>query len=84
MRFFGGFLFGLVTGYCIVLFGWVGYTNVVSVNDFKALRRWRSRLLCADWWLTRRPIAWHMVADAQTLDLRFKVGHQTSVARSCH
>jgi hypothetical protein len=35
MRFIGGFLLGLVAGYCIVLFGWVAYTNLVRFRDFE-------------------------------------------------
>jgi hypothetical protein len=35
MRFFAGFIAGLVIGYCIVLFGWVALTNVVAVRDFE-------------------------------------------------
>ena len=35
MRFVLGFVLGLVAGYGIVLFGWVGYTNVVHVTDFE-------------------------------------------------
>ena len=35
MRFVLGFLLGLVAGYCVVLFGWVAYTNLVNVRDFE-------------------------------------------------
>jgi hypothetical protein len=35
MRFVLGFMLGLVVGYCIVLFGWVAYTNFVDVSDFE-------------------------------------------------
>ena len=35
MRFIGGFLLGLVAGYGVILFTWVGYTNLVRVNDFE-------------------------------------------------
>ena len=35
MRFVLGFLFGLVVGYSVVLFGWVAYTNLVNVRDFE-------------------------------------------------
>jgi hypothetical protein len=35
MRFIAGFLLGLVAGYCIVLFGWVAYTNIVHVSNFE-------------------------------------------------
>ncbi len=35
MRFVFGFLIGLVAGYCIVLFGWVAYTNLVDFRDFE-------------------------------------------------
>ena len=35
MRFIGGFIAGLVVGYCAVLFGWVALTNVVTVSHFE-------------------------------------------------
>ena len=35
MRFFAGLIAGLVVGYCIILFGWVAYTNVVAHRDFE-------------------------------------------------
>jgi hypothetical protein len=35
MRFVVGFFFGLVVGYCVVLFGWVAYTNLVNFRDFE-------------------------------------------------
>ena len=35
MRFVGGFVLGLVGGYCIVLFGWVAYTNLIHIRDFE-------------------------------------------------
>jgi hypothetical protein len=35
MRFILGFVLGLIAGYCIVLFGWVAYTNLVHVSDFE-------------------------------------------------
>jgi len=34
VRFFAGLIAGLVVGYCIILFGWVAYTNVVAHRDF--------------------------------------------------
>ena len=30
---FLGFIGGLIAGYCIVLFGWVAYTNIANVSD---------------------------------------------------
>lgn len=30
-----GFVIGAVLGYCIVLFGWVAYTNIVDYHDFE-------------------------------------------------
>jgi hypothetical protein len=30
---FLGFIGGLVLGYCVVLFGWVAYTNLFDVSD---------------------------------------------------
>lgn len=30
-----GFALGAVIGYCVVLFGWVGYTNLVGYRDFE-------------------------------------------------
>jgi len=30
---FLGFIGGLIAGYCIVLFGWVAYTNIADVSD---------------------------------------------------
>ena len=30
-----GFILGLIAGYCIVLFGWVAYTNLVHARDFE-------------------------------------------------
>jgi hypothetical protein len=35
MRFILGFVLGLIAGYCIVLFGWVAYTNLAHVSDFE-------------------------------------------------
>jgi hypothetical protein len=35
MRFMGGLAIGLVAGYCLVLFGWVAYTNIVRVSNFE-------------------------------------------------
>ena len=35
MRFVIGFIAGLIAGYCIVLFGWVGLSNLVHVSDFE-------------------------------------------------
>ena len=35
MRFVLGLLLGLVAGYGIVLFGWVGYTNLVNTQHFE-------------------------------------------------
>jgi hypothetical protein len=35
MRFTGGFVLGLVAGYCLVLFGWVAWTNVAGFRDFE-------------------------------------------------
>jgi hypothetical protein len=35
MRFIVGLVLGLAAGYCIVLFGWVAYTNLVHVSDFE-------------------------------------------------
>jgi hypothetical protein len=30
---FLGFIGGLIAGYCIVLFGWVAWTNIADVSD---------------------------------------------------
>lgn len=30
---FLGFIGGLMLGYCVILFGWVAYTNLVDVMD---------------------------------------------------
>ncbi len=35
MRFLLGFFLGLVAGYCVVLFGWMAYTNLANVRDFE-------------------------------------------------
>ena len=35
MRFLLGLIGGLVAGYCIVLFGWVAYTNIAAARDFE-------------------------------------------------
>jgi hypothetical protein len=67
MRFIGGFLLGIVAGYCIILFGWVGYTNLVHVSDFEGAVSMQvgfffapiggllTGLLLGIWWQTRRP-----------------------------
>jgi hypothetical protein len=66
MRFLGGFLLGIVAGYCIILFGWVGYTNLVHVNDFEGAATMQvgfffapvgallTGLLLGIWWQTRK------------------------------
>ncbi len=66
MRFVGGFLLGLVAGYCIILFGWVGYTNLVGVNDFEGAASMQvafffapvggslTGLLLGSWWQTHK------------------------------
>ncbi len=66
MRFVGGFLFGLVAGYCIILFGWVGYTSLVRVNDFEGAASMQvafffapvggllTGLLLGIWWQTHK------------------------------
>jgi hypothetical protein len=60
-----GFIGGLVLGYCIVLFGWVTYTNLFDVSDlgggkamgiaffFAPIGGVLTGLLCAVW-LVRR------------------------------
>lgn len=30
---FLGFIGGLIAGYCLILFGWVAYTNIADVSD---------------------------------------------------
>ena len=35
MRFLLGFFLGLVAGYCVVLFGWMAYTNLAMFRDFE-------------------------------------------------
>jgi hypothetical protein len=37
-----GFSSGLVAGYCVVLFGWVAYTNLVNLRDLEGALRCRS------------------------------------------
>jgi hypothetical protein len=32
---FFGFVLGAAIGYCVVLFGWVAYTNLVDYRDFE-------------------------------------------------
>jgi hypothetical protein len=66
MRFIVGFLFGLVAGYFIVLFGWVAYTNLVGVRDFEGAASMQvafffaplggiiAGLVLGIWWQTRQ------------------------------
>ena len=66
MRFIGGFLLGLVAGYCVILFTWVGYTNLVRVNGFEGAVAMQvafffapvggliTGLLLGIWWQTRK------------------------------
>ncbi len=66
MRFLGGFLLGIITGYCTILFGWIAYTNLVQVNDFEGAASMQvgfffapiggllTGLLFGIWWQTRK------------------------------
>lgn len=35
MRFVLGLLLGFAAGYCVVLFGWIAYTNVAGSHHFE-------------------------------------------------
>jgi hypothetical protein len=75
MRFIVGFLFGLVAGYFIVLFGWVAYTNLVGVRDFEGAASMQVAFFFAPLGgIIRRIGAGSLVADAATLPSHLNAG----------
>ena len=66
MRFVLGFFLGLVAGYCVVLFGWVAYTNLANVRNFEVAGAMQvafffaplggllAGLVLGIWWQTRK------------------------------
>jgi hypothetical protein len=67
-RFILGLVLWTVAGYCIVLFGWVAYTNLVHVRDFEGAASNAGRLLFRTARLAcHRDPTRKLVASAQTL-----------------
>ena len=63
-------LLGLVAGYCVILFTWVGYTNLVRVNDFEGAASMQVAFFFAQSAHSSPVCARNLVADAQTLAWR--------------